>query len=101
MRQALKRVELEHATRWVDRTFEKDHSRCFLQRLAPRAGLEWVDECRADTHADDVFSEELARPAVDPGAGDQVIARPKECEHRARRRTHTAREHQRGFSAFE
>src|SRR6266550_3010519 len=55
--EALQRVELEYAAGWIYRGFEKNHSRGFPQRFAPRAWLERVYEGHFDPHSGNVFAE--------------------------------------------
>ena len=92
---------VDHAARRIDRRLHEDHARVLPNRVAPYPPLIRIGEAHLDSHRDELFGEELSRSAVDPRAREQVIARAKKSEQRARSRSHSARQDQGRFGAFE
>ncbi len=93
--------DVDHTACRIHRRFDEYHARILPDRVAPHAPLIGIREAHLDSHGDELFGEEFARSAVDPGAREQVIARSQQREQRACRRAHSAREDKCRFSAFE
>ena len=102
LREVAHRPQIEHATA-SDSPASRERSRAFLcASSAPDARLasdrRATRRCRASRTP---VTNKPLRAAVDPRAGEQMIAGAEQGEQRARRRAHAAREQHGGFGALE
>ena len=101
LRQHAGRTQVHDTRRRVHRRLEKEHAGIAAHRLTPRARFHRIDKGDVDPHRGEFLLEKSPCAAVQPAAGHEMIARPQQREHRAGRRGHAAREHDRRLRAFQ
>ena len=87
------RPQVDDPARRVHGRFHEDGARLLSHALSPCPRFHGVHERHVDPHRRELLGEQRARPAVDPTAGEQVIAGSEQGEQGAGGGAHAAGEH--------
>src|SRR4051812_7376392 len=67
------RSQVQHATGGIHRSLEEDGARLLSHLASPDARLRRIEKGHIDSERRELLDEELLRPAINPGARQQVV----------------------------
>jgi len=101
LRHVRDRTQVDHPHQRIGGGFHEDGPGCLAHSLAPVARLVGIDVGHLDPEAGQLFIEQVLGSAIDPAAGDQVVARAEHGKVGQRCGAHTTGQENRFFRSLQ